>query len=74
MTMWTGQISEEELKEERPELYERLVEANALEGEIVPPMALRWKVVGVVLGITAFLTGISLIVLAIQTELFNVLH
>ncbi len=74
MTMWTGQISEEELREERPELYERLVEANALEGEIVPPMALRWKVLGVVLGITAFLTGISLIILAIQTELFNVLH
>jgi cytochrome b subunit of formate dehydrogenase len=74
MTMWTGQISEEELKEERPELYERLVESKTLEQEIVQPMPLRWRVLGVVLGISAFLVGIGLIILAIRTELLNVLH
>jgi cytochrome b subunit of formate dehydrogenase len=72
MTMWTGQISEEEMKEERPAEYERLVAANELESRIEDPISLRWRIVGVVLGISAFLFGISLIILAIRTELFNI--
>lgn len=74
MTMWTGQISEEEMKEERPEEYENLVKANQLEEEIVEPMALRWRILGTILGMTAFLFGIFLIVLAIRTEILSLLH
>lgn len=74
MTMWTGQISEEELKEERPAEYQKLVESNTLEQEIVEPMALHWRIVGVVLGMSAFLFGIMLIILAIRTEILSLLN
>lgn len=74
MTMWTGQISEEEMKEERPEEYEKLVKSNKLEEEIVEPMSLQWRVVGTVLGMAAFLFGIFLIILAIRTEIVSLLN
>lgn len=73
MTMWTGQISEHELKEERAAQYERLVQSGGIEREIVEPMSLRLRIVGVILGISAFFVGIFLIILAIRTELLNVL-
>ncbi len=69
MTMWTGQIPEAELKEERPAQYEQLLEANQLEQEIVEPMPLRWRVLGAGLGMAAFAFGIMLIILAIRTEI-----
>jgi len=71
MTMWGGRMSEEEMKEERPAEYERLVAAGELEARIVEPIALHWRIVGIVLGISAFLTGVILIILAIRTELFQ---
>jgi cytochrome b subunit of formate dehydrogenase len=73
MAMWTGQMSEDELKEERPALYEQLVAANQLDAQIVPPMSMRLKALGTVLGFAAFLFGIFLIILAIRTELIGLL-
>lgn len=72
LTMWSGQMSEAEMKEERAAEYERLVASGELEARIEKPMSFHRKVVGVVLGMTAFLFGIALIVLAIRTEILNI--
>lgn len=69
MTMFTGSMSEEEMIEERGREYERLVAEGKLEERVVPQMPLRWRIVGVVLGMSAFLMGIVLIVLAAKTEI-----
>lgn len=74
MTMWSGQISEDELKHERPAEYERLVQSNQLDAHVVEPMPLRLRILGAVLGIAAFLFGIFLIILAIRTELLKWIH
>jgi cytochrome b subunit of formate dehydrogenase len=71
--MWTGQMSESEMQEERGTEYQRLVETGALEDRIVEPMSLTWRIVGVILGISAFLFGLFLIALAIRTELSQIL-
>lgn len=72
--MWSGHMPEDEMREERPEEYERLVKSGELESRIEEPMALRWRILGTVLGISAFLFGIALILLAIGTEIFNITH
>src|SRR5690606_10966799 len=69
MSMHTGYMSEEEMIEERGREYERLVAEGKLDARVVQPMALGWRIVGVVLGMSAFLLGISLIILAAKTEL-----
>ncbi|MCB2153753.1 hypothetical protein KQI84_02610 [bacterium] len=68
MVMFTGQMSEEEMKEERGQEYDRLVKEGILESRIVEPMALKWRILGAILGIIAFVSGIVLIYLAIRTE------
>jgi cytochrome b subunit of formate dehydrogenase/5-methylcytosine-specific restriction endonuclease McrA len=74
MVMLTGCMSESEMKEERPAEYERLVASGQLEARIVKPIALRWRIIGGVFGIGAFLLGIALIALAIRTELSQLFH
>jgi cytochrome b subunit of formate dehydrogenase len=71
LTMWSGQMTEEEMKIERPAEYARLVESGALEERLEEPISARRRLLGIVLGMTAFLIGIALIVLAIQTEILN---
>jgi hypothetical protein len=67
--MFTGQMSESEMKEERGAEYERLVKTGQLEGRTVQPMERPWRILGTIFGIAAFLFGILLIVLALSTEL-----
>ena len=73
MVMLTGQMTESEMKEERPAEYERLVENGQLEGRVVPPVALRWRVVGAIFGMIAFSIGMVLIVFIIKTQLTHIL-
>lgn len=72
LTMWSGQMSEQEMKEERAAEYERLVASGELEARIEKPMSLKRRIVGIALGMTAFIIGIVLIVLAIRTEILNI--
>jgi cytochrome b subunit of formate dehydrogenase len=69
MVMFTGHMTEEEMIEERGREYERLKKEGKLEELVVEPLQLHWRIVGVVLGLLAFSTGIFLIALAIKTEL-----
>ncbi|MHB1156713.1 MAG: hypothetical protein ACYC26_07725 [Phycisphaerales bacterium] len=67
--MFTGQLSEEEFKHERPEEYERLVAGGEIEKYRVPlpPRWYRW--VAVALGILAMLVGTAMAVLIILAGL-----
>jgi len=69
MVMWTGQMTESEMQEERGTEYQRLVESGQLENRVVKPVQRRWRILGAVLGICAFLFGLFLIALALGTEL-----
>ncbi len=73
MVMFTGQLSESEMKHERPIEYERLLASGELEKRIVPRTRLKWRIVGTILGIAAFLLGLALIGLAMVTEIGGVL-
>ncbi len=73
MVMLTGQMTESEMKEERPAEYERLLASGQLENLIEPPVALRWRILGAIFGILAFSVGMVLIVLIIRSELAHVL-
>ncbi|MBT8484241.1 MAG: hypothetical protein KJO43_01590 [Phycisphaerae bacterium] len=67
--IFTGSLSEEELKHERPEHYERLVAAGRLDGLRVPPPP-RWqRKAAVVLGFAAMAIGITLVVLIVLAGL-----
>jgi cytochrome b subunit of formate dehydrogenase len=72
LVMLTGQMTETEIQEERPDEYERLVAAGELEKRIVKPATLKWRVLGTIGGIAALLFGIMLIILAIKTELSQI--
>lgn len=72
LAMWSGQMSEAEMKEERPAEYERLVASSELDARIVPPMTIKRRIAGIVLGMAAFLFGMVLIILAIRTEILNI--
>jgi len=68
MVMLTGRMTESEMKEERGDEYARLVQSGELERRLVPPVALKWRLLGAVAGLMAFALGVTLIVLAITTE------
>jgi cytochrome b subunit of formate dehydrogenase len=69
LVMLTGQMTEAEMKEERPAEYERLVTTGHLEKRLVKSVALRWRILGTIAGVAALLFGMILIILAIKTEL-----
>ncbi|MBI4583287.1 MAG: hypothetical protein HY717_04615 [Planctomycetes bacterium] len=71
MVMLTGCMSETEMKEERPAEYERLVATGEIEKRLVRQVGLRWRVLGRIGGILAFMTGVALIALAIISEFSN---
>jgi cytochrome b subunit of formate dehydrogenase len=63
--IFTGSLSEEEMKHERPEEYRRLVETGRLEALRVPAPP-RWlHKVAVVIGILAMAVGITLVTLIV---------
>jgi len=70
MVMLTGQMPEEEMIEERGAEYDRLRDQGRLEELVVPPVERKWRIIGAIMGVMAFLTGIMLIVVALWTE-FN---
>ncbi len=71
MVMLTGQMSENEMREERGAEYARLVAEGKLEERIVKPTPLHVRVLGGVAGIATFLFGIFLIALALSAEYFQ---
>ncbi len=61
--IFSGSVTEEELRQERPALYERLVQSGELERHIVPPPDPKLMRVARVFGFAALLVGLSLAVL-----------
>ena len=65
MVIFTGRVSENELKHERPAEYERLVRTGRLQDVVdVPPSGRSWKI-GRVIGTTAVTIGLTLVGLII---------
>ncbi len=70
--IFTGRITEEEFAEERPEEYQRLVDEGRVE-ENLTDVAPRWLgILARVVGFTALLIGLFLIVAALATEFRNI--
>lgn len=72
MVMLTGQMSENEMIEERGAEYNRLVAEGKLEERIVKPMPVHVRLLGGIVGIATFLFGIFLIALALSAEYFQI--
>jgi cytochrome b subunit of formate dehydrogenase len=72
--IFLGSINRHELEEERPELYQRLVENGELEKikAASPPTWLR--VLGTLFGIAALITGIVIVVWIFRMELGHIFH
>jgi hypothetical protein len=69
--IFTGRMSIEEFKADRPREYEELVASGRLEKHLVDPMPPNMVKAFKVFGFTALTIGLSLIVLIIWTELFK---
>ena len=69
--IFTGRMTMEEFKEDRPREYRELVEKGQLEQHMVEPMDPRMVRAFKIFGFTALGLGLSLIVLIILTVLFN---
>ncbi len=65
VSIYTGLISKEEMEEERPEQYDRLKAAGALEQSFVKPSPKWWIISAYAWGIFAFLLGLWMLVLII---------
>lgn len=72
--IFTGRLTEEEIKEERPLEYQRLVEKNEIE-EIKTNPTPRWlKNFSVLVGFSALIVGIIIVVLIGITEYHHIKH
>jgi thiosulfate reductase cytochrome b subunit len=60
--IFSGRISEEEMREERGRLYDRLVATNRLEHEQLKDEWERWKRIFTPIGMVAFTIGVVLII------------
>lgn len=69
--IFTGRMSIEEFKEDRPREYEELVASGQLEKHLVEPMSPNMVKAFKVFGFTALTIGLSLIVLIIWAEIFG---
>ncbi len=69
--IFTGRMSIEELKEDRPREYEELVRSGELEKRLVDPMSPNMVKAFKVFGFAALIVGFSLVVLIIYAELFK---
>ena len=68
--MFTGSLTLEELKEDRPRQYKYLKENNMLEGMLVRPPSPYFVRIAKIFGFTALTLGILLIILIIYSMLF----
>jgi cytochrome b subunit of formate dehydrogenase len=66
MVMFTGHVSEEELREERPAEYHRLREAGRLEALVAPPEPSWVSTGGRILGTAAVATGLVLLAFIVR--------
>jgi thiosulfate reductase cytochrome b subunit len=66
MVMFTGQVSESELKEERPAEYERLAAEGKLDALAQPPEPSWMARGGVIVGTTAIAVGLILLVFILR--------
>ncbi|MGE3275322.1 MAG: formate dehydrogenase subunit gamma [Vicinamibacterales bacterium] len=71
MVMFTGQVSEEELRAERPAEYERLAASGQLEALEAPPEPAWVSSGGRVIGSLAVATGLALLVLIVLGVFFE---
>jgi cytochrome b subunit of formate dehydrogenase len=71
MVMFTGQVTEEELKHERPAEYDALVKTGRLDTLTVPPEPTWVSTGGVVVGTIAVATGLALLAFIIQGAFFG---
>ena len=51
-----------------------MIADGMLDARTAPPVALRWRLLGAVLGLLAFAVGIILIALALKTEIGQFFH
>jgi hypothetical protein len=63
--IFTGRVALEELKEDRPAEYERLLAGGKLEAAIVPPASRRLRLAGRLIGSVAVAVGLVLVVLTV---------
>jgi hypothetical protein len=66
MVIFTGVESEEEFKHKRPEEFDALVKAGKLESRLGPAPATWWINFARVIGFTAILIGLTLLVLTLS--------
>ncbi len=71
MVMFTGRMSVEELKHERPKYYEELVASGELEKRLVPPAPKEFRYWAAVFGTCALVVGFSLVVFIAWSMLFG---
>jgi ABC-type uncharacterized transport system permease subunit len=69
--IFTGRMTVDELREDRPREYRRLVETGELEKNLVRPLS-PVVIKGIkIFGLIALVTGISLVLLIIYAVLFG---
>ncbi len=69
--IFTGRVTVEEFKRDKPAEYEDLVERGKLEEHMVDPYPERWARVATIFGMTALVIGVTLIVLIVYSMLFG---
>jgi cytochrome b subunit of formate dehydrogenase len=71
MVMFTGQVTEEELRHERPAEYDALRQTGRLDALTVPPEPSWVTVGGRVIGTIAVVTGLALLAFIVRGALFD---
>jgi len=69
--IFTGRISVEELKEDRPREYDRLIETRTLKQNLVRPLPAPIVRGMRVFGTIALIIGLALILLIVYAEVFG---
>ncbi|MCC6153710.1 MAG: cytochrome b/b6 domain-containing protein [Candidatus Hydrogenedentes bacterium] len=71
MAMFTGLVSEEELKEERPSYYEELEKSGELEQRIAPEAPKEFRFWAAIFGTLALIVGFSLVGFIVWSMVFG---
>ena len=71
MAMFTGLVSEEELKEERPSYYEELEKSGELEKRIAPEAPREFRFWAAIFGTLALIVGFSLVGFIVWSMVFG---
>jgi cytochrome b subunit of formate dehydrogenase len=71
MVMFTGSVSLEELKRDKPRLYEEMMAKGEMEKEFVPPAPKEFRFWAAIFGTTALVIGFTLVLLIIWSMVFG---